>query len=231
MNNKNKEGLKIRGFYRIQISEDDGKIVGDSGWKENQVTNLGFNNYLVKTLGAIAGSAQISHMALGTGGAPAAGDTSLGGEVVTNGSSSVVRSAVTAASSSSSKTVRFTATFASANSFITAAANISNVGLFNVSGPTTASGSLFAGNTYTSSSCATNQNVKSLRHFYVNKGRKLREFGENLEQIIPSRASTVKRKVYRLCTKHPNGVEDIVRSSWGHEEIGRNDQSYNKFLL
>jgi hypothetical protein len=36
-----------------------------------------------------------------------------------------------------------------------------NVGLFNVSGPTTASGTLFAGNTYTSSSCATNQNVNA----------------------------------------------------------------------
>lgn len=152
--------LKVRGFYRLQLTED-GKVVGDSGWKENAVVNLGFNNYLVKTLGALSGSAQISHMALGTGGAPSATDTALSGEVSTNGSGSVVRSAVTAATSSNSKTVRFTATFSSANSFITASANISNVGLFNVSGPTTASGSLFAGNTYTSSACATNQNVNA----------------------------------------------------------------------
>ncbi len=161
---KSKDTMKVRGFYRIQITEDteSGKqIVGDSGWKENQVTNLGFNNYLVKTLGALSGSAQVSHIALGTGGAPAAGDTALAGEVSTNGSGSVVRSAVTAATSSTSKTVRFTATFSSANSFVTASANISNVGLFNVSGPTTASGSLFAGNTYTSSACATNQNVNA----------------------------------------------------------------------
>lgn len=155
------EGIKIRGFYRIQIVDDSGMVVGDSGYKENAVVNLGFNNYLVKTLGAVSGSAQVSHMALGTGGAPAASDTSLSGEVSTNGSGSVVRSAVTAATSSTSKTMRFTATFSSANSFITASANISNVGLFNVSGPTTASGSLFAGNTYTSSACATNQNVNA----------------------------------------------------------------------
>lgn len=155
------DGVKLRGFYRIQIVDDNGAVLGDSGYKENQVTNDGFNNYLVKTLGALSGSAQISHMALGTGGAPAASATTLSGEVSTNGSGSVVRSAVTAATSSSSKTVRFTATFSSANSFITAAANISNVGLFNVSGPTTASGTLFAGNTYTSSSCATNQNVNA----------------------------------------------------------------------
>lgn len=166
MDKKNnvQDGMKVRGFYRIQITEDSPKgpkVVGDSGWKENAVVNLGFNNYLVKTLGAISGSAQVSHMALGTGGAPGATDTALTGEVSTNVSGSVVRSAVTAATSSSSKTVRFTATFSSANSFVTASANISNVGLFNVSGPTTASGSLFAGNTYTSSACATNQNVNA----------------------------------------------------------------------
>lgn len=160
MKNKNtKDAIKVRGFYRIQLENSNGTIAGDSGWKENAVVNLGFNNYLVKLLGAIAGSAQISHMALGTGGAPGATDTSLAGEVSTNGSGSVVRSAITAATSATSKTVRFTATFSSANSFLTASANISNVGLFNVSGPTTASGSLFAGNTYTSSACATNQNV------------------------------------------------------------------------
>ena len=154
--------MKVRGFYRIQLTEEkNGKdvVMGDSGWLENQVTNDGFNNYLVKTLGALSGSAQISHMAVGTGGAPAASATTLSGEVSTNGSGSVVRSAVTAATSSTSKTARFTATFSSANSFLTAAANISNIGLFNVSGPTTASGSLFAGNTFTSSACATNQNV------------------------------------------------------------------------
>lgn len=143
------EGLKIRGFYRVQI-EEDGELVGNSGWLENQVTNLGFNQYLVSTLGAIAGSKQITHMALGSGGAPAATDTALAGEVE-------VRAAVTAATSSGSKTLRLTATFASAASFVTAVRNISNVGLFNTS--TQGVGTAMAGNTYASSSCATNQNV------------------------------------------------------------------------
>lgn len=145
------EGIKIRGFFRVQIDED-GKIVGDSGWKENLVTNLGFNQYLVSALGSIAGSKYVSHVALGTGGAPAAADTALAGELAEN-----VRSAVTAATSSASKTVRFTATFASANSFATATRNISNIGLFNSS----STGTLFAGNTYTSSAVATNQNVNA----------------------------------------------------------------------
>ena len=155
---KAKDTMKIKGMFRLQI-EEDGTVVGDSGWKENIIVNLGFNEYLVKSLGTSLTGQKISHAALGTGGTPGAADTSLSGEVSTNGSGSVVRAAVTAATSSGSKTLRNTATFSSANSFVTASANISNIGLFNVSGPTTASGSLFAGNTYTSSALATNQNV------------------------------------------------------------------------
>ncbi len=153
-----KDKGKIVGMFRLQI-EEDGHIVGDSGWHKNLVTNLGFNEYLVKQLGTSLTGSKISHAALGTGGAPSAADTTLSGEVSTNGSGSVVRAALTAATSSGSKTLRNTATFSSANSFITASANISNIGLFGVSGPTTASGTLFAGNTYTSSAVATNQSV------------------------------------------------------------------------
>lgn len=157
--NATQDSLKLRGFFRLQIEDGEtGRIVGDSGWLENQVTNLGFNN-IVNQLGTSLTGSKISHAALGTGGAPAASDTTLSGEVSTNGSGSVVRAALTAATSSSSKTLRNTATFSSANSFITASANISNIGLFQTSGPTTASGTLICGNTYTSSACATNQNV------------------------------------------------------------------------
>jgi hypothetical protein len=144
-----KDGLKIKGMFRIQLTED-GKVVGDSGWKKNQITNDGFNDYLCKALGAVSGSKQVSHLALGTGGVPAASDTTLAGEVQK-------RQAVTAATSTSSKTIRFTGTFSSANSFVTATANVSNIGLFNSS----STGTLFAGNTFASSAVATNQNVNS----------------------------------------------------------------------
>jgi hypothetical protein len=150
-----KDGLIAKGMFRLQITEDaDGetKIVGDSGWHTNLITNLGFNQFLVSTLGGIAGSSQITHMAIGTGGAPVATDTTLTGE-------QSVRAAVTAATSSTSKSVQFTATFSSAVSFVTASKNISNIGLFATS--TAAGGTLFAGNTYTSSACATNQNVNA----------------------------------------------------------------------
>ena len=141
------EGLKVKGMYRVQITEDD-KFVGDSGWLENQVVNLGFRWYLAGSLGAIANSSQVSYVALGTGGAPAAGDTSLTGEVE-------VRTAVTAATSSDSKAVRFTATFSSAGSFVTDTQAISNIGLHR----SATVGTLFSGAAYASSNVATNQNV------------------------------------------------------------------------
>jgi hypothetical protein len=141
-----KEPIKLRGFYRVNITDDE-QVVGDSGWFENQITNEGVRDYLARLLGALAGSKQVSHAALGTGGAPASNATTLTGEVE-------VRAAVTAATSGSTA-VQFTATFSSANSFVTDTRNISNIGLFN----TSAGGTLFAGNTYASSSVATNQNV------------------------------------------------------------------------
>jgi hypothetical protein len=152
---RNVDGINAKGMYRLQLTEDVNgvtEIVGDSGWHTNLITNLGFNNFLVETLGGISGSSQITYMAIGTGGAPVAADTTLAGE-------QSVRAAITAATSSTSKSVQFTATFSSANSFVTATKNISNIGLFATS--TAAGGTLFAGNTYTSSSCATNQNVNA----------------------------------------------------------------------
>lgn len=141
---KAKDGIGVQGRFRIQINEN-GKIVSDSGWKNNQVTDLGFNQYLVSALGSISGSKYVSHIAIGTGTMPGAAATSLDGESMSN------RKAVTAATSSSSKTVRFTATFASTD--ITASGNVRNIGLFNSS----STGTLFAGNTFTSSSLNTNQ--------------------------------------------------------------------------
>lgn len=148
--NRPKDMVQVHGFFRVQL-EEDGKVVGDSGWQRNQITNNGFLEYLCHTIGASAGSKQIGFVALGTGGAPAGGDNTLAGEIM----SSTQRKAVTYGNVAST-TAQFTATFASSDSFLTAAANISNIGLYNA---TTTNATLFAGNTYTSSSCDTNQNV------------------------------------------------------------------------
>jgi len=154
---KTHQSAKLRGMFRLQI-EEDGNIIGDSGWRENLITNVGFLN-MVNQMGTSLTGSKLSYAALGTGGVPNATDTTQSGEVSTNGSGSVVRAALTAATSSTSKTLHNTATFSSSNSFITAAANISNIGLWQTSGPTTASGSIMQGQTYTSSALATNQNV------------------------------------------------------------------------
>jgi len=146
------EAVKIQGFSRVKITSN-GKVVGDSGFVgPNQITNVGFLNYLCHLLGDSAGSRQPKFVALGTGGAPASNATSLPGEI-TGGTKRVAPTYANVGST----TAQFTATFASSDNFLTAAADISNIGLFNSS----AENSLFAGNTYASSTVATNQDVNT----------------------------------------------------------------------
>lgn len=142
----------VRGFYRLQINDQDGKVAGDSGWRENQVVNLGFQDYLAATLGAVSGSKQITYAMLGTGTAPGATATALDGEIT---DAANTRCAVTP-TTIASKTVQFAFTLAS--NIYTAAKTIQNVGLINHSSTATA-GTIFAGNTYTTSALATNQSV------------------------------------------------------------------------
>ena len=146
------EPIKVRGFFRVQIENEDGTLHGDSGWVGNQVTNLGFQNYLCALLGNTTGSAQVLKVALGTGTAPNASHTTLPGEV----SSSTERKSPDGVAVSGSKTVQFSGTFGSSDSFVTGAVTLQNIGLFKSA---TSNDTLFAGNTYTTSSCNTNQNV------------------------------------------------------------------------
>lgn len=145
------ESVKVKGFFRIQLNED-GKVVGDSGWRENQVTNLGFQDYLCKGLGGMSGSKQITHAMFGTGTAPGAADTALEGEIT---DVAAARCAVTA-STIASKTVQFAFTLNS--SVYTDAHTIQNVGLINHSSTATA-GTIFSGATFTTSNLATNMSI------------------------------------------------------------------------
>jgi len=141
--------VKVRGFFRLHIVDPDGHISGDSGLVENTVTNLGKQHYLAELLGAISGSSQIGYAALGTGSAPNASHTTLDGELGENIRDSVSKS------QNGSTSVVFYGTFASVDSFVTLTRNLSNIGLF----ATNTGGSIFAGASYTSSSCGTNQAV------------------------------------------------------------------------
>ena len=143
------EGIQLKNFSRVQIVNPDGTIAGDSGFTgPNTVVNLGFNQYVVQLLGALAGSKYLTHAGLGTGAGPGAADTTLGSEVGT-------RTTITCATSSGSKTLRVTATFAAGWHSSGSAYNISSIGLYN----TLSGGTMFCGNTYASSSCASNQAV------------------------------------------------------------------------
>jgi hypothetical protein len=149
------DAIAVKGFFKLKLNthDKDGKIVASetSPWRQNTVVNLGFEQYLAQTLGGMAGSKTVSHAALGTGTAPGATATTLDGEITDVAG---MRMAVTP-TTIASKTVQFAFTLNS--NVITAAKTIQNVGLFNTS--TTNVGTIFAGNTYTTSALATNQSV------------------------------------------------------------------------
>ena len=147
------DGMKVQGFFRVQLTEDGKGVIGDSGWCHNQVTNDGIRQFIVGWLVSGTGK-QITHMQLGTGGVPASNATALPGEITgtVGGGRAAVSTSIIA-----SGTAQFTAAFASSNSFVTQTQNIANLGLFNTS--SIGVGTLFAGNTFASSSCATNQSV------------------------------------------------------------------------
>jgi hypothetical protein len=152
-------GLRIRGFFRVRLVEQDGRISGDSGWFENTVVNLGKRDYLCTPLAGGTAKA-ISRMALGTGTAPAVTDTSLQGELShqTNAASGTRNRFTVATSQIGSTAIEFQATFASSISFATTTCNISNIMVIN---DTTTGGTIFAGNTFASSLLNTNQDVQA----------------------------------------------------------------------
>lgn len=147
---KTKVGL--RGFYRVKIGEDlpDGgkKIIGDSGWMENMVVNLGVQNYILRWLCSVDTTAQIriSHVGLGTGNAPASNDTSLSGET---GARKTVSPSIV-----SNRTGQFTAEWASGDHPGGTPA-LKNAGLFN----TSSGGTIFSGATFAISTWQSNQGV------------------------------------------------------------------------
>lgn len=147
---KSKNTVSARGFFKLNVVNPDGSVASTSGWRENQIVNTGYQDFLMYLLAGSAGSLRPSHAALGTGTVPASSATTLSGELT----EAAGRCALTTGTSGS-KTVNYTFTLASG--VIAAASTIQNVGLF--SGSTQAGGTMMAGNTYATSSLATNQAV------------------------------------------------------------------------
>lgn len=150
--------FSLAGFARINLRED-GKLVGDSGWVKNLVTDYGLDEGLGQLLIASAGSKLVAYAALGTGGAPATNGTALTGEIEDDAASrdAVSKSTVTSATGAGI-TARFYGTFSSSDNHLTDAHDISNIGLFAISNVT--AGTILSGVAYSSSNMNTNQDLE-----------------------------------------------------------------------
>jgi hypothetical protein len=147
-----KDGFRLKGFFRIRIGEEENgktKIVGDSGWVENQIVNLGWQDYILASIGSVTGSKYVKRMILGTGAAPASNDTALAGETT--------RSTSINAATVGSFTLRFTTQWTS-GLHPTGTPDIANAALIN---DTASDGTILCGNTFDSSTWNSNQAVSA----------------------------------------------------------------------
>ena len=143
---KKADTVKVHGMFRLNLLEN-GKIVGDSGWRSNVITDLGFDQYICQTLLGMAGSKKITYMGIGTGTAPTSAQTSLDGELA---------SRVTIATNTvASHTAQCAASFSSSVFSSQGPKTIDNIGLWN----TASGGTMFAGSTFASSQWNTNQDL------------------------------------------------------------------------
>ena len=145
-----KEAVGIKGFLHIQLGHDEnGKTVidGDSGWVENQIVNLGWQDYILASIGSVAGSKYVKRALLATGGAPASNATALSGETT--------RSTDINVATVGSFTLRFTTEWASGahpggTPDLNAAALINDTG---------SNGTILCGTSFSSSTWNNNQGV------------------------------------------------------------------------
>jgi len=148
-----KDGMKIKGCFRIRLGEDgpDGVpvIVGDSGWQENMVVNLGVQDYLLDWLcgGTDSAGKRVDTIIIGTGGSVASDATMIGG--------STVQSQIAAGTSFiASRTFQITNDWTSGE-HPGGTPNVSNAALKDG----TAANTIFCGNTFASSTWNNNQGL------------------------------------------------------------------------
>lgn len=143
-----KQSVGLRGFLRVHLGEDDKDgnpvVVGDSGWIENQITDLGWEKFILSSLGSVADSLYVKRVVLGVGGIPASDDTACPGETR--------RSTNVAVDTSGSFTLQFTTNFVSG----TAGGDIDVCCLIN---DTATDGTIMCGTSFDSSSWASDQAV------------------------------------------------------------------------
>ena len=147
------EGIKIKGCFRIRIGEDgpDGipKIVGDSGWMDNMIVNLGVQDYILDWLceGTDGSGKRVDTIMIGTGGSVASDATQIAG--------STAHSQIAAGTSIvASRTFQITNDWTSGE-HPGGTPNVSNAALLDGTGAQT----IFCGNTFASSTWNSNQGL------------------------------------------------------------------------
>ncbi len=163
--------LKVRGFFRVNLVEhdEDGttRIVGDSGWAQNQITIDGIRLFVGHAMAGQAGSFQVARAALASVTTViASNSTALPGEFgdATGASSTANRATMTtnpatAISNNSSVNYSFLWTWYSTGGFASGATKpLQGIGLFANSN---AGGTCFAGAVFTSSQLSSNQDVQA----------------------------------------------------------------------
>lgn len=152
--------IGLEGYAKVQLRED-GKLVGDSGWMKNVITDYGLNEGLAHVILGSAGSCRVAAAALGSGTAPATNTVTLPGiiEDNTDGRDSDISNAIVSTADAAGVTCRWYGTFASSDvHFSTSHASIQNIGLY--ASTATNAGSLLCGATYATSALAPNQDVE-----------------------------------------------------------------------
>ena len=147
------EGIKIKGCFRVRLGEDgpDGVpvVVGDSGWMDNMIVNLGVQDYILDWLceGTDGAGKRLDTIMIGTGGEVASDATLIAG--------STVHSLIPAGTSIvASRTFQITNDWTSAEHPGGTPA-VSNAALLDGTDAQT----MFCGNTFASSSWNSNQGL------------------------------------------------------------------------
>lgn len=147
------DGLGVFGSLRLQIQEKDGTVVGDSGWGNNIITRGGVNFMLGRFINTASSAYAPTRLRLGTGGSPDYTTTGLPGGITSAGALVTFTSGQTLDSNKTQyQTLGLSATWAAG--WNDQVYNISNVGLYNSDNDT-----CYAGKTFASSACATDQQV------------------------------------------------------------------------
>ena len=135
-------GLKMRGFLRGQIVDrESGKVIGDTGWRQNKATNDGLKNLALLITG---GGYSVGYAAIGT-------QTDAIDMTQTDLIGSVNSFQAVSTSTSGTCTATYTCSFAGTN--LAASATIGAAGLYK----TNSAGSMVAAAIFTTSQMTTAQ--------------------------------------------------------------------------